>query len=328
MDKLYTIDEVKKFINSNKKMVISGDEALLNMLPEGNWVGGTIPYFMGTNGGTIDRERLFVNFLPSEVSNISIKSYSKESINQVYSDAYNKGFSLIIIPATSSVHLDFALKASSYKDFLKVPLIGWISGVHLNDLGKESPKVVFGPNKQIYTDKAVAVHCKLKENKHADINIINIFKPDSQSPSISFQEDGFSVGKCLIDGEEKLFADYLTENNIDTKNPLIADYNGVMVNTSFQNIDTKNGKVDFYAPIFEGITYNFSSSKGDYIQEFNNQLEAIEQEEKVVLSFNCILNFLYCELEGKKIGNVTGPITFGEIAYQLLNQTLVYLTIS
>jgi len=39
------------------------------------------------------------------------------------------------------------------------------------------------------------------------------------------------------------------------------------------------------------------------------------------------LNYLYSGLEGKKTGNVTGPITFGEVAYQLLNQTMVYMTI-
>lgn len=27
-------------------------------------------------------------------------------------------------------------------------------------------------------------------------------------------------------------------------------------------------------------------------------------------------------------GDITGPITFGEVAYQLLNQTMVYLTIT
>ena len=31
------------------------------------------------------------------------------------------------------------------------------------------------------------------------------------------------------------------------------------------------------------------------------------------------------ELEGKKTDPFTGPVTYGEIAYQLLNQTLVYL---
>ena len=47
----------------------------------------------------------------------------------------------------------------------------------------------------------------------------------------------------------------------------------------------------------------------------------------VVFSCNCILNYLYSELEGKKTGSFVGPITFGEVAYQLLNQTLVYLKI-
>jgi hypothetical protein len=32
-------------------------------------------------------------------------------------------------------------------------------------------------------------------------------------------------------------------------------------------------------------------------------------------------------LESKKTNHFVGPITFGEIAYQLLNQTLVYLEV-
>ncbi len=38
-----------------------------------------------------------------------------------------------------------------------------------------------------------------------------------------------------------------------------------------------------------------------------------------------MLNYVYGKLEGRHTGKLTGPITFGEIAYQLLNQTLVYL---
>jgi hypothetical protein len=40
------------------------------------------------------------------------------------------------------------------------------------------------------------------------------------------------------------------------------------------------------------------------------------------------LNYLYGKLEGRKTGDLTGPITFGEIAFQLLNQTLVYLEVT
>ena len=42
-------------------------------------------------------------------------------------------------------------------------------------------------------------------------------------------------------------------------------------------------------------------------------------------SCNCILNYLYGEMEGKSVSGFTGPMTFGEIAYMLLNQTLVRL---
>ena len=46
-----------------------------------------------------------------------------------------------------------------------------------------------------------------------------------------------------------------------------------------------------------------------------------------VFACNCILNYLYGKLEGKKTGHLTGPFTFGEIAHQLLNQTLVRLCV-
>ncbi len=327
MSRLYTADEVERLIRNGERMLISGDENLLNGLPEGTWIGGTIPYFMGEKGGVIDREHLFVNFLPESVTDITIKTYSEETVNRVYSDAYSGGFSVMIIPATSPVHLDFALKASGFDDFLRVPLLGWISGVHLDDLGSLSPKVYSGSERRVYSDKAVVMHCQLQENKHADINIINVFEPDTSSPAITFPEDGFSAETCMIDGEEKNFTDYLRENSIDTRRPLVADYNGVMINTSFQNVDEEKKKVDFYAPVFQGVTYHTASAMDNYIEQFNKQLSEIEEGDKVVLSFNCILNCLYCELEGKKTGPITGPITFGEIAYQLLNQTLVYLTI-
>ena len=53
-----------------------------------------------------------------------------------------------------------------------------------------------------------------------------------------------------------------------------------------------------------------------------------DKRSDIVLSCNCILNHLCSELEGKKTGEITGPVTFGEVAYQLFNQTMVYLTVS
>lgn len=328
MNKLCTLEEVRDLILDGKSMLISGDEDILSNLPAGNWIGGTIPYFMTDEGGMIDRNRLFINVIPEFISKMKLKIYSADNINDVYSDAYDKGFSTIIIPATTPIHLDFALKASQFENFLKVPLIGWISGVHLDDLGTIAPKVFYGPKKKILTDKAVVMHFALPKGKIADLDIINVFEPDLSSPVIIFPEDGFSASTCTVDNKEINFARYLTDNKIDIKLPLVADYNGTMINTSFQAVNEELGNVDFYAPVFEGITYHSAASVKDYIKDFKQRLSDMDNNDNVLFAFNCVLNFLYCELEGKKTGHITGPITFGEVAYQLMNQTLVYLTIT
>lgn len=63
----------------------------------------------------------------------------------------------------------------------------------------------------------------------------------------------------------------------------------------------------------------------NYEQKFLSELKKMDS--KPIFSCNCILNFVFAHLEGKKIGDLVGPITFGEIAYILLNQTMVYITV-
>jgi hypothetical protein len=158
-----------------------------------------------------------------------------------------------------------------------------------------------------------------------NIGIINIFDQDENSPVFAFINDGFSVKTCLVDGQKVELADYIAQKNIDTKLPLIGDYSGQGINISFKAIE--NGIVNFYAPVFPGIEYKLAKPIANYEKEFNNHLEKFKNVEEV-FSCNCILNFLYGELEGKKVNSLLGPITFGEIAYQLVNQTLVYVTVS
>ncbi|MGO9017966.1 MAG: DUF6976 family protein [Syntrophobacteraceae bacterium] len=69
----------------------------------------------------------------------------------------------------------------------------------------------------------------------------------------------------------------------------------------------------------------------NYVEGFNSttfeEFLPAKSIRRTYYACNCILNFLYGELEGKKTGNITGPMTFGEIAYQLLNQPMVFLEI-
>lgn len=76
--------------------------------------------------------------------------------------------------------------------------------------------------------------------------------------------------------------------------------------------------------MFRGVEYRHAFPVDDYVREFTMRMP---DEAGIFFSCNCILNYLYSELEGKKTGAITGPVTFGEVAYQLLNQTLVYITI-
>jgi hypothetical protein len=81
-----------------------------------------------------------------------------------------------------------------------------------------------------------------------------------------------------------------------------------------------------YSAVFEGVAYKFAQPVNDYAARFQTAVD--EKEGAPAFACNCILNFLYGELEGKKTGAITGPITFGEIAYQLLNQTMVCLEVN
>ena len=49
---MMTKEEVKALIEAGKTLLLAGSESLLADLPKGRWIGGTIPYFMGDEGGT------------------------------------------------------------------------------------------------------------------------------------------------------------------------------------------------------------------------------------------------------------------------------------
>lgn len=324
-NKLYSKEEVIKMINAGKRLVLAGDENVLKELPAGSWIAGTIPYFMDEKGGVSTSESIFVTQLPEYIENASITSYDSNTIKNIYREGPSNGFGIVIIPASSSVHLSFALDSHNYDNFAMQPLIGWISGVMLDDLGKVTPKVFNGQTKEVFENAAVVFNIELPSNKVADIGIINVFK-QGDGDTITFTEDGFSAKDVFVNGKKVNFVDYLKENKIDLQLPLVADMYGAMINTSFQGLDEENKVANFYAPVFKGVSYKIAALSGDYVESFNSMIPS-DLKSEVFFSCNCILNYLYANLEGKSTGNFTGPITFGEIAYQLLNQTLAYITV-
>jgi len=320
-----TVSSASELIRNGKFLSIAGDEAALRQLPQGNWIGGTIPYFMAAEGGTVSREQVFVTPIDSFASPPALRFYDSATLPQICRNAPENGYSILILPAFSATHASFARNAPNFEEMYMKPLIGWVAGVHLDDLGKVTPKVVLGTTGEFSESDALVMDVPLSPEKFAQIDIVNLFRPGT-GVGITFDDNGFSAGACQIGGKPGNLADYLVDNKIDGRLPLVADYSGAMINVSIKSIDREAKRVEFYAPVFPGLEYRIAAPVTDYVEAFQAALPKTGQE--ISFSCNCILNFLNSELEGKRTGEVTGPMTFGEIGYQLLNQTLVYLSIT
>jgi hypothetical protein len=321
---LVSLQQAVELIDQGHALAIAGDESLLKQLPRGNWIGGTIPYFMDQRGGTVSRDKLYINDLSGVGSRIDIRSYSTHNLPELVNEAPDNGFSLIILPGGSDILSCYAKNAPDYEDIFLKPIIGWVSGHHLDDAASATPKVINGLDGEPWDNRAVAMHVGLPETKTAQLDIVNLFQ-QGEGHTFRFAESGFSAGDCLIDGAPGNFADFLRQQEIDTRLPLVADYSGAMVNVSIKGTDSERGTVEFYAPVFSGVDYKLAAPVADYIDEF--MAVTPNAGGSWVFSCNCILNYLYMDLEGQRTANITGPFTFGEIAYQLLNQTLVYLSV-
>jgi len=323
---VFSVAEVEKFIQQGRTLLLAGEEALLARLPQGKWLGGSTPYFITPDkGGSVNQEQIFVTDITEMASAITVALYNQHSLDRVYTDAEGSGFSFIIVPADSPVHASFAINGPHYTNFGCRPLVGWVAGVHLDNLGKVTPKVFDGTTGKVYEQEAVVMHVMLPVGKTVDVGIINLFE-QGDGDILTFATDGFTVREVMVNGVQENFADYITRNNLDTKLPLVADYYGAMVNISFQRI-TPGGEVKLYAPVFSGINYKHAKAVSYYGDDLSVYLQKSAPEARnLVFSCNCILNYLYSGgIEGRISTPFVGPVTFGEIAYQLLNQTVVYL---
>lgn len=325
MTSMMTPAQVSALIMEGQKLFLAGSEDALSQLPRGEWIGGTIPYFMTEEGGVVTNTEIHVTRIPDLATQIKIRTYSVDEIASLPQNYFGNGFSFILIPAFSEVHQKFAEHCSTWPDLFNQPLVGWITGVDLN-ADKATPQVINGQTGKMTDKGALVMHVELPASTVATANIINIFK-QGQGDTITFPQAGFEVTTAKVNGQNVIFADYLTQKGIDLKLPLVADYMGAMINVSFRKISDDGQVVHLYAPIFQGVEYKLAVSIDNYEAEFEKAL----RDHKIVrplFACNCILNFLYANLEGKKTGNLASAMTFGEVAYMLLNQTFVYVSLS
>lgn len=270
------------------------------------------------------RDKIFASTLPGSVISFSTRFYDEDDLPRILEDEPNHGFSFIIIPAFSRVHHVFAETVPGYRGVFDRPLVGWISGVALGEFGQVTPKVVDGRTGRWSGDAALCLHAILVDHISAEVGIVNPFT-QGDGDTITVDHAGFRIREARVNGRDVMLTDYFKERGIDGQLPLVANYSGAMVNVSIKSILSTEGCVEFYAPLFPDVDYRLARPLDDY--EAALALEIGRTTVDPTLSMNCIQNFIYGRLDGKRTGDFIGPITFGEIAYRLLNQTLVYMVL-
>ncbi len=316
---LVELEDAAALITAGLSLSLAGTARALRSLPAGNWIGGTTPYFMTVEGGTVvGDDRVFVTNL-SALGSVTVACFGPGELDRISGDAPESGFALAIMPAESECHGSFALDAPFYPQAFIKPTVGWISGYLLSDGG---PALVFdGRNGTSHTNRVVVAHVDLGEGALAVPAIVNPFRAGS-GEVLSFSEPGFVHTMVMVDGIAMPFAEYCVEEGFGGGQvPLVGDYGGAAINVSIREVDRNTGEVHLYAPVFPGVEYRFAEPLYDYVSALAEGISAGQQD--AFWSCNCILNFLFGHLEGKAVGGVAGPVTFGEIAYQLVNQTFV-----
>lgn len=324
MNQLVSVSEANALIEAGKMLHIAGDEQALRQLRRGRWIGGTIPYFLTHEGGVVERERVFVTELPAAVTAVSTALIDIGHIPAITTDAPRHGFSIVIAPGMSDTHTTYGLTANSIPGIYEAPVVGWIAGVHLSEIGKVSPKVFDGQTGEISQDRIVVMRATIPANKAAVVGTINVFEPGADD-EIVFSIPSFSAGPCTINGEPQEFYDYVVTKGLDLTLPLTTECSGHRINLSFQSVDHENRRVNFYAPVMKGRRYRQAAPLTDYREALVSALEHAPITPD--FSCNCILNYEYGKLEGPQSIPLAGPATFGELAHVLVNQTLVYLAI-
>lgn len=319
---LLTATEASDLIETGICAVIAGTEEELASLPRGNWIGGTTAYIMAPRSRVARPGGLMCSVLEEGVE-CRITVLTQDTLSHITDGRYETGFTYVLLPAFSDVHYSYALTAPGIPGLFEQPIFGWVTGVPMPEVGARAPKVFDGRTRSVHENAAVALHVALRSTSLMTIDLVNPYV-QGHGPAIIFPRSGFSAGACMVDGQPRNFAEYLVDEKIDTSMPLVANYAGVPINVSIRVVDAACGDVQFFAPVVTGESYRLGVPRADYTRCMTACARSLDRPEHALVC-RCILNHLNPNLAGDDSAGFVGPVTFGEIAYILVNQTLVVM---
>jgi hypothetical protein len=305
-------------ILAGDKLLLAGDAKLLSLLPAGDWIAGSTPFFiLYPENRTTSFDTIFVNRLPDFVTKVEIREYDETNIQSIFNDGPQNGFTVLIMPFASPVAVEYSINATNYANFAAYPVCGWLSGQPLDVIFTEKSYTASGAGPSISSEKGVAMHITLPENKYAEIHIFNPYK-QGNGDNITFEESSLMVKDAIVNGEKRNFAEYLREIGYDMQMPLVADYSGAMINDVICAIE--GPEVPMSAPVFKYMDYRLGVVDDKIV-------EPTLMSEKIVFSATCIGNFIQPHICEQYLKKMNGPVVYGEIAYQQVGQTTVYVTV-
>ena len=315
---LFTLDEVSAFIRAGHSLLLAGDAKLLSQLPAGNWIGGTTPFFiLHPENRTTSFDKIFVNMLPDFVTKTEIREYDETNIQNIFNDSPSNGFTALVMPFLSAVQIEYSLNATNYENFAAHPVCGWITGLPLDIIMTQKSHAASGLQPCLSSEKAYAMHVSLPETKFAEVHIFNPYKL-GDGDSIRFEEDTMFITDAIINGEKRNFAKYLRDIGYDMLMPLSANYAGAVINNVICAIDGEQTPMS--APVFKFLEYRLAKID-------DNISEPSLLCDKILFSLTCIGNFIQPDICAQYLKKMNGPVVYGEIAYQHICQTTVYVTI-
>ncbi|MCA0941419.1 hypothetical protein LCM08_16535 [Salipiger pacificus] len=153
--------------------------------PSRRWIGGTSVYFMTEDGGQVDQKNLLVTEIEAAEDARPVL-YEGEELPSLTMGRFERGLSVILIPAFSRAHETYAIGAAEFPGLFDQPFMGWITGVALDDLERVRPMVFDSSRGTAHEDGALVLHVKLPADPTANVEFLNLFEQDGFGPEISF----------------------------------------------------------------------------------------------------------------------------------------------
>jgi len=330
----FSVAEVNTMIENGDKLLLAGDAPLLSQLSKGNWIAGSCSRFVEKGQNLVTtREKIFVHNVTDIAAQVKFEVYDAKTINSIYDDAFDNGFSVLIMPCFSEVWSEYGLNCSNYSNFANKAVCGWIAVTSLySEYERNDESLVFsGIDGKSHNNSGVVMHIGVAADKYAEIHVFSPFKPDTDDVII-FEENGQQFESALINGVKQNLRQYLLSRQIDrsrdagagSRKCLAGDYAGFIMNVAIahETEADKDKYVSFGAPVYKDIPYRLANMDN---MSYENEKKVFDGD--IVCSFTCITNFAYPGVFRNHLAQMNGPFTYGEVAYFLLNHATVYVTV-